>query len=49
MSTYLAAWAILPASYGRLHDDIDEPKVSVSQPSIPVSTRFISVHSMGET
>ena len=31
MSTYLAAWAILPASYGRRSDDIDEPIVRVSQ------------------
>jgi hypothetical protein len=28
MSTYLAAWAILPDNYGKQFDDDDEPFVS---------------------
>lgn len=31
MSTYLAAWAILPKNYGQKADDPDEPMVKIEK------------------
>ena len=43
MSTYLAAWAILPETYGRRADNEDEPVVSGRGTEILLT--IINVHS----
>lgn len=47
MSTYLAAWAILPETYGRKLDDEEEPIVSVERDSTVTPSRWILVHCLG--
>ena len=48
MSTYLAAWAILPETYGKKVDDDDEATVCI-EISISILFRFVLDYRMGSS